>query len=193
MNKSSSSMDVARWPSILIAIASFNRSEYPCTFISREIDMRSILLCLIMSIATVAICAEKEAKPRPSVSDVLAQQRQIAEEIASGDTKYTRLDNYRRHRVQSAQRKVFKALEGRRDWEELDADDKIAVFNALGEIQAILNKRADDEFIVCERVRIVGSHRFQLACMEKDQRMRLADKTQQELRLPSGGAPDPDR
>ena len=53
--------------------------------------------------------------------------------------------------------------EGKASIEELPADDKVEAINHLEWIKATLTK-ADNERLVCERVKVVGSNRPQRVC-----------------------------
>ena len=54
-------------------------------------------------------------------------------------------------------------LAGKRTLAELDEDERVAVFNAQAQINAILTRR-DGERMICERRAMVGSHRKETVC-----------------------------
>ncbi len=75
-----------------------------------------------------------------------------------------------RDRIDAALARMDRVLEGKRTIAELDEREKVAVFNAQEEINAILTKR-DSERLVCQRRETVGSHRKETVCETYGEKM----------------------
>ena len=142
--------------------------------------MRHVILVLwcfiLMACPVLAPAAEAGANPQPTVDEIVAQQKQIREDLQSGAEHYRYVEPIERRQVYVAQRQVFQILEGRTSLDGLSADENIALFNALKRIEAALVKEPGDE-MVCERARLAGTGRYEMVCMtrrERDRRARAA-------------------
>ncbi|RPE76997.1 hypothetical protein EDC50_2250 [Vulcaniibacterium tengchongense] len=100
---------------------------------------------------------------------ILAQQRQIRAEAMAGKGRFKDLDPARRSELFAQQDEVTRLLTGTSRTSELSETDRIAVFNALEAVEAIVNQ-AEDERMVCERHKPVGSNRLQTVCKTVAQR-----------------------
>lgn len=142
----------------------------------------SFLAATLLGFATCLAQAQNMSPtPAPGLADMLAQQRQIHAQLKSGAEEYRHVDGMRRSRIRTAQGKVFALLEGRQSLSELSPDDQLAVFNALRLIQSHLVEPDEDERMVCERVALAGTRRYQTACMTEAERRSRADKAKQVL------------
>src|SRR5690606_28003292 len=72
-------------------------------------------------------------------------------------------------RLLQLQQRVIGALDGRASTTELSPGDQVALFNDLEEISALVNK-AEDERMICERTRPIGSNRPVSVCKTVAQR-----------------------
>lgn len=131
---------------------------------------------LLLFAACLAQAQNVGPDSRPSLPDMLAQQRQIRDQLQAGAAEYNHVDSMRRSRIYAAQGKVFALLEGHQSLSELATDDQLAVFNALKLIESHLVKRDEDDRMVCERVALVGTRRYETVCMTEADRRQRADK-----------------
>lgn len=138
-----------------------------------------LIVCGTMSTTTAAEPASGEAA-QPTIQQIVQQQKEIQAALQAGDPAYRYLDPMRRREVYAAQRKVFTQLEGRQDMSELSADQQLTVFNALELIKSTLARRDGDEMI-CERIKLVGTNRYEMACMTKAERERRAESATRAL------------
>lgn len=133
-----------------------------------------------LALPALSLAAEEGAKPTPTVEEILAQQKQIREDLQSGAEHYRYVEPIERRQVYVAQRQVFQILEGRTSMDGLSADEHIAVFNALKRIEAALVKEPGDE-MVCERARLAGTGRYEMVCMTQRERERRAKSAKEAL------------
>lgn len=146
---------------------------------ARGLLIVGLIACCAMSTAMAAEPATGEAS-QPTIQQIVQQQKEIQAALQAGDPAYRYLDPMRRREVYTAQRKVFTQLEGRQDMSELSADQQLVVFNALELIKSTLTRRDGDEMI-CERIRLAGTNRYEMACMTKAERERRADSAKDVL------------
>ena len=100
---------------------------------------------------------------------ILAQQQDIRAKAAARKERYRDLEEPRIRELLANQDTVIRLLAGTARTTELPERDQIAVFNALEAIEAIVNQ-AEDERLVCERYKPVGSNRTQTMCKSVAQR-----------------------
>ncbi len=111
---------------------------------------------------------------------IVAQQQEIREDAVAGKGVYGDLSERDRRRLMAEQDKVLALLEGKERSTELSQIDQTALFNSLESISAIVNQ-AEDERMVCERVRPTGSNRAERVCMTVAQRREAARRSQQSM------------
>lgn len=117
--------------------------------------------CLV---AVVGLCiAFGAAAQTEKVSRILAQQLQIQEQVESSTGSYSRFDRDARKRIEQAQRRVFALLDGVTDVEQLNAQDRADLFNALEEVKAVITNN-DEDRQECWRERKLGSMRQITRC-----------------------------
>ena len=122
---------------------------------------------------------QAQATAPATLAGILAQQREIQAALQRNDSRFAHLDAFRRSRIKQNQETVFRRAAGYRTMEEMKADDQLALFNALKRIESLLIQRDEDDHMVCERVAIVGTRRYEMACMtraERDERAEGAKK-----------------
>lgn len=89
---------------------------------------------------------------------IVEQQKEMRSEVQARSGRYRDMSGSDRERLLSVQDRVLRQLEGRTRTTELSPADRIALFNDLEEISALVNK-AEDERMICERSRPIGSNR----------------------------------
>lgn len=154
----------------------------------------SIAVCVGLSLcfASSAIAQSQEQGPvqtpqshgaeqRPTLADILEQQREIQAALERNDPRFAHLDGFRRSRIKLNQETVFRRATGYQSTADMKADDQLALFNALKRIESLMVKRNEDENMVCERVAIVGTRRYEMACMTRTERDERADSAKKAL------------
>lgn len=133
----------------------------------------SVLVALALLWGVDAAAQDNEVR-EPIVVDtrvdrIIAQQTEIRRDATAKRGRYRDMDNPTRERLLSEQDKVFTLLEGRTASTELNREGQLSLFNSLEAISAIVN-RAEDERVVCERVRGQGTNIRSTVCKTVAQR-----------------------
>ena len=105
-----------------------------------------------------------------------AEQR-LAIERKSGN--YAQFTDDERKTIFAKQDAVSALIEGKQTVEELGPDGKIALVNALAAVDAAVT-RAEDNRLICERIKPVGSNRPQNKCISVGERRRQRDAAQRQ-------------
>lgn len=150
---------------------------------SRRLIMLPILCgWLFLSFAIHAQAPRSAADTKhPTLEAIMAQQAQIRADLQAGAKQYRHVDPLRRRQIYAAQKIVFRLLEGHQQLDELGTDDQLEVFNALNHVQSHLVKQDVDDRMVCERVAVVGTRRYEMACMTEAERRQRADSAREAL------------
>lgn len=101
--------------------------------------------------------------PNLDASAIRAQQTQIQQEVRTRQGRYQNMTEEKRSELFAHQAKVDRLTSGITLTTELAETDQIALFNALEAIEGIVN-RAEDDRMVCERHKPVGSNRPKTVC-----------------------------
>ncbi|MGY0560617.1 hypothetical protein ACW7G2_07850 [Luteimonas sp. A277] len=134
--------------------------------------MKSFMLALGFATAALVVSAgvlAGDVVVNTDAQAILQQQQEIRQEAVAREGRYKDLDERTHRELLDKQDTVFSLLEGRERSTELGERDQVALFNSLESISAIINQ-AEDERMVCERVRPTGSNRAQRVCKTVAQR-----------------------
>ena len=109
-------------------------------------------------------------------SAIVAQQNEIRREAEQRRGRYKDMAGADRDRLLRTQDRVLGRLDGRTSTTELPRADQVALFNDLEEISALVNK-AEDDRMICERSRPIGSNRPVSVCKTVAQRREERERT----------------
>lgn len=130
--------------------------------------MRSFVLCAGVFLM-LGQAASASDHPNLDARAIIAQQDSIRAEVRAGAGRYKGLEADKRDGLFARQDRVMRLLEGKTNTTELSEADQIAVFNDLEGISAIINN-AEDDRMICERSKPVGSNRPKTVCLTVQQR-----------------------
>ena len=109
-------------------------------------------------------------------SVIVAQQNEIRREAEQRRGRYKDMAGADRDRLLRTQDRVLGRLDGRTSTTELPRADQVALFNDLEEISALVNK-AEDDRMICERSRPIGSNRPVSVCKTVAQRREERERS----------------
>ena len=118
-------------------------------------------LACTLATATVFAAVDPQAV---TIRDILTQQTQLRTEISSGKGAFKRLSRQDRDTLLQKQHEAMTLLQGVSTVEELRPEQRVIVFNNLEEIKAAVTK-AEDDRMVCEYSRQVGSNMRKSVCL----------------------------
>lgn len=145
----------------------------------------------IPSLVAVAVLACALASPAAFAADdgnklpldpVRSQQAEIRAGVQAGTGIYKNLSMRDRSELLERQEKMLRMIEGKKISGELSEAEKVELFNTLEWIEATAN-REDDERMVCERRKVLGSNRTQRFCMTVAQRREAQERARNDLDL----------
>lgn len=110
--------------------------------------------------------------PPPNPREILREQRAIEAQTEGATGTYSRFKPEARERLTRAQQKVYRLLDGANDVNHLNQTQKVDLFNALQEVQSILEDNEKDR-LICKRERKVGTTIRQTRCATVAQREEL--------------------
>ena len=103
---------------------------------------------------------------------VVAEQTELRAEVATKGRRFKDMEPAEREALIAKQDRLLELLAGRSDIEELSAEQREEVYAALKTIDTTV-MRVEDDRMICERVKVVGSNRPQNKCMTVGQRRRM--------------------
>lgn len=136
------------------------------------------LLLLTMGLPTVATASSDH--PNLSASAILEQQSQIRADVEARRGRYKDMPETKRSDLLARQGRVSRMLEGVTVTTELKELQRIDLFNDLEAIEAIVNSTEDDR-MVCERSRPVGTNRTRTVCKTVAERRDEREAAQREM------------
>jgi len=131
--------------------------------------LASTFLGAVLFAATLS--ANAEATKPLNLDLIRTQQAEIREGVMNRTGRYRSLDEGKRNELLRKQDFVLRAIDDKRTPDELPENTRIEIFNALEWIEAAINK-ADDERLICRKMRPTGSNMPTRVCKTAEQ-MRL--------------------
>lgn len=114
-----------------------------------------------------------------SPAQIRDAQTQLREAIEAKRGNYAHFSDEERREIFARQDDVLAAIEGRQAIDELSNDERVRLANALSAVDAAVNK-AEDNRMICERIKPIGSNRPQNKCMTVGQRRKLREDAQRQ-------------
>jgi hypothetical protein len=143
--------------------------------------MRSFVLMSCVSVfLMLSQAALANDHPNLDAQAIVAQQNSIRAEVRAGAGRYKGLEADKRDDLFARQDRVMRLLTGKTNTTELSEADQIAVFNDLEGISAIINK-AEDDRMICQRSKPVGSNRPKTVCLTVQQRREANEAAANQL------------
>lgn len=149
---------------------------------------RSLLLAVLLSAVVVPFAnADDVLELQASPAEIRSSQDALKGAIERKEGDFAGLSDEDRRRILDKQAAVYALIEGKQSTAELGEEDKRLLVNALEEVKALVT-RAEDERLICQRVRVIGSNRPENKCMTVRQRREMRERLQtQGGSLRSGG------
>lgn len=141
--------------------------------------MRNALLFAVLLLASLPAFAT-DVKQNTDAKTILSQQSEIRTEALGRKGRYKDMDESQRTALFQHQDTVNRLLQGVDNTADLAPDQRMTVFNALEAVEAIVNK-AEDERMVCEKTKPIGSHRPERVCKTVAQRREERLKAEQNM------------
>lgn len=134
-------------------------------------SMRNHVIFVVLTFGLLATASISSANDHPNLNAnaIREQQTQIRSDAEARKGRYKDLSEAKRTELFARQDKVSALLKDVQITTELKERDQIELFNALESIQAIVNA-AEDNRLICERKRPVGTNRTQTVCRTVAQR-----------------------
>lgn len=125
---------------------------------------------------------------------IVSQQTEIQRDVLARRGGYRDMAESERARLLQLQQGVISSLDGRARTTDLPAAAQVSLFNDLEAISALINK-AEDERMICERTRPIGSNRPVSVCKTVAERREERERTlnsrgARDSRCPNGACPD---
>lgn len=142
------------------------------------------LKSLVAGAALLLACAVAFASADPqqlTIRDIVTQQTQLRAQVVAGKGAFKDMEKRDRAALIERQDRVLAMLGGAQTLDEMPPDQRTEVFNDLEWIKAAISK-AEDERMVCEYTRSVGSNRMTSICMTAKQQRENRNGAQESLR-----------
>lgn len=139
---------------------------------------------LALPMSGAAMASDRQASAaHPSPSQIVDQQTALRRDVVAARGPFKDLSERERKDLIKRQDAVIQMLTGRNDVLELMPHDRVTVFNDLEWIKAAVTQ-AERDRKVCERMRPVGSNRFQTICTTAGEKQKHRDDALDNLQRP---------
>jgi hypothetical protein len=138
---------------------------------------KQIALALTLALMMAPVAAASD-HPNLDAGTIRTQQQQIRSEAQARTGRYAKLSPKQQRELMHQQDRVMQLLGSDvANTTELSELDQVALFNSLEAIEAIVNN-AEDERLVCERHKPVGTNRPRTVCKTAAQRAAARQASQ---------------
>ena len=104
-----------------------------------------------------------------------SEQAEIASAASAGTGIYEGMSKSRREELLERQQRIMEATEGKQSFDELDATQREAVSDDVAWIDRTI-RDAQDNRMVCERRKTIGSNRKERVCMTVAQQREMRER-----------------
>lgn len=134
-------------------------------------------LATVLMFSSAALASTSPVHENLDAGKIREQQAQIRADAEARRGRYEHLSEQTRQELFAKQDVVDRLTRGLTATTELPEVQRIELFNSLESISAIIN-RAEDDRLICERVRPVGSNRPTTFCQTVAERRRHREAMQ---------------
>lgn len=132
-------------------------------------------------LAVAAFCAPAFAEDTIAISgtpdQIRTQQAELRQAIEKKSGNYAHFTDDERKTIFARQDDVLAVLGDKASVDELNSDGKLRLANALEAVDAAVH-HAEDNRLICERIKPIGSNRPENKCMTVGQRRKLREDAQ---------------
>lgn len=125
--------------------------------------------------------AAQAAGPDVMTAEIVAQQKAIRAEMDARSGRFADMPAVKRRQVEVDQERLLRLIEGKESVRAMTPATRVEVSNAIDSINAAIAD-TDDERMVCERVKKVGSNFVTRECKTVAQRTREREDAQTRMR-----------
>jgi hypothetical protein len=145
-------------------------------------SMRILLSTAILAATLFAptVSAEDAGTIASSPDQIRTAQGDLRKVVESTSGKYSYFTDEDRKDILSRQDQVLALIEGKTTIAELSPEDRTALDKALADVRTAV-ARAEDNRLICERIKPVGSNRPENKCMTVGQRRKLREHAQGQM------------
>jgi len=139
---------------------------------------KALALGTLLAITGSTFAAPDQVAGTQSVSEILQVQRALRARLEAPRGEYSRFDSNSIHKMEIAQDKVFRMLNGVSSLDQLNAEQKTDLSNSLDEVKATLLANESNRMI-CHRERKTGTNLVALRCetvAQRDANARESDR-----------------
>lgn len=142
--------------------------------------MRRLFFTCLCVASFAAVAAGADTRKPLEVATVVAQQKQIRDDVLIRKGRYKDMPDPTRVELLSRQAELLTMLEGKRTAADLTEEQQMRAFNTLEWIEAAINN-ADDERVTCRREKILGSTRTTRVCRTAEHERREREKARESM------------
>ena len=122
-----------------------------------------LIASAMLAIAIAGTARAATPAPTQSVQEILRVQHALRDKLSSSHSELSGLNRDAVSQMEHAQDQIFRMLEGVTSLDQLNAGQKVELFNALEQIKATMLANDGDRKI-CHHERKIGSNMIQLRC-----------------------------
>lgn len=125
--------------------------------------LKVIALGVSLAAAAGSSAAAQQAEASQSAAGILQFQHALRAKLDAPSDEYSHFDAKSIHTVENAQDKVFRILAGVTSLDQLNADQRVEVTNAVEEVKAVMLANEGNR-IICHREKKIGSNMVERRC-----------------------------
>jgi hypothetical protein len=142
------------------------------------------MFAFTVALGATSLAVMASADPQQlTIRDIVTQQTQLRAQVAAAKGAFKDMEKRDRVALMERQDRVIAMLGGSETLDDMAPDQRTVVFNDLEWIKAAVTK-AEDDRMVCEYTRAVGSNRMRSVCMTAKQQREHREGAADSLKRP---------
>ena len=136
----------------------------------------SLIGCGVLLAGMAGTCLADGGEGATTVPQILQMQHALRTKLDSRSGEYARLDDAAIRKMEAAQDRVFRLLDGVTSVDQLNSQQKVDLSNSLDEVKATLLAE-DGNRVICHVEQKTGTHLTQRRCETVSSRQKNVDES----------------
>lgn len=141
---------------------------------------KSLVICGALLAGISGACLAADDAPATTVPQILQMQHALRTKLESPSGEYSRFSADQIRKMETAQDKIFRMLDGVSSTDQLNEGQKTELSNALDQVKATLLANEDNR-VICHIERKIGTNLTSRRCETVAQRQANADEARRQM------------
>ena len=147
----------------------------------KPFSLKPLAVAALLALCAAPVLAVTDDGVDDTVPEILHTQHELRAKFDNPNGEYSRFSADDLNTMRRAQDKIFRMLDGVTSLDQLNADQKVELSNALDQVKATLTNNKGSR-LICYRERKIGTNLVEKRCETVEEREARARDSQEQMR-----------